>query len=87
MQSFSIVYFVALILIFYLLIIRPQQQKVKRHDQLVNSLAVGDRVIITGGIYGTIIAMEEEIFIIKIAENVEIKVLKQSIAAKQSESQ
>lgn len=84
--TFSIIYFLALIVIFYLLIIRPQQQRAKQHAELVESLVAGDRIITNGGIYGTVIAIEEKTSIIRVAENVEIRVLRQSIAARQADA-
>ena len=70
--------FLPLILIFgvfYVLLIRPQQKKLKQHREMVNNLKRGDKIITTGGIIGTINKVNEkkELFI-EISDNVEIKV-------------
>ncbi|MCX7914236.1 MAG: preprotein translocase subunit YajC [Thermodesulfovibrionales bacterium] len=70
---------VLIIIIFYLLLIRPQQKRVKEHKQMIESLKKGDKVITTGGIYGVIDAVGSETFTIKVGENVKIKVGKNHI--------
>jgi preprotein translocase subunit YajC len=66
--------------IFYFLLIRPQKKERQKHEEQVNSLKKGDRVIAAGGIYGTIIGVKDDKAAIKIAENVKIEVLKSSIS-------
>ena len=65
--------------IFYFLLIRPQQKQRQKHEEQINSLKKGDRVIAAGGIYGSIIGTKEDIAVLKVAENVKIEVLKSSI--------
>ena len=70
--------FLPLILIFgvfYILLIRPQQKKVKQHRELINNLRRGDKIITTGGIIGSINKVNDnkELFV-GISENVEIKI-------------
>ncbi len=60
--------------IFYFLLIRPQQKKAKAHKEMLAALKVGDKVLTGGGIYGTIIAIEQDIITIAIASGVDIKV-------------
>ncbi|HYC54874.1 MAG TPA: preprotein translocase subunit YajC [Candidatus Binatia bacterium] len=45
--------------VFYFLLIRPQQQKAKEHEQMLSALAVGDRVVTNGGIYGKVVELRE----------------------------
>ncbi len=69
--------FVPLILmfvIFYFLLIRPQQKKAKEHQNMINSLKKGDRVITSGGIHGTIVSLDETSINLEISDNVKIKV-------------
>ncbi len=69
--------FVPLILmfvIFYFLLIRPQQKKAKEHQNMVNNLKKGDRIVTSGGIYGTIASLDETTLSIEIAEKVKIKI-------------
>jgi preprotein translocase subunit YajC len=74
---------ISFILIFYFLILRPQQKRQREHQQMLNSLKKGDRVLTTGGLYGTIVGLKdkEDIAVLKIAENVKVEVAKTSIQA------
>ena len=70
--------FLPLILIFgvfYILLIRPQQKKVKLHREMINNLKRGDKVITTGGIIGAISKVKDnKELTIEISENVEIQI-------------
>ncbi len=75
--------FVPLILmfvIFYFLLIRPQQKKAKEHQNMVNNLKKGDRVITSGGVHGTITSLGDTTVSIEIAENVKIKINRSNVA-------
>ena len=74
-------FFILFFAIFYFLIIRPQQKKQKQFKEMVSSLKEYDRVITTGGIYGTITSVKEKSVILKIAESVKIEVNKGNITA------
>jgi preprotein translocase subunit YajC len=67
--------------VFYFLLIRPQQKKYKLHNQMVASLKKGDKVITTSGVFGVVTkAVDNEKFIhIEIADNVEVKILRTNI--------
>ena len=69
--------FLPLILIFgvfYLLLIRPQQKKVKLHREMINSLKRGDKIVTSGGIVGTITKVNDKKELqVQISENTEIK--------------
>lgn len=71
---------VLLFVIFYFLLIRPQQKKVKEHRKLVSELQKGDEVITYGGIGGKIREIDEAFCEVEIAENVVVKVDRQNIA-------
>jgi preprotein translocase subunit YajC len=88
--------FLPLILIFvffYLFLIRPQHKKAKEHQNSVNALKKGDKVITSGGVYATVNAIRDNILDIKIADGVTVQIAKQSIAtimtkeAKEAEDQ
>jgi len=76
----TILYLVALVAIFYFMIIRPQQQRQKQHQRTINSLEPNANVTTYGGILGTVIKVKDDTVILKIAENVKIEVLKSAIA-------
>ncbi|MBI2877860.1 MAG: preprotein translocase subunit YajC [Candidatus Tectomicrobia bacterium] len=67
-------------LIFYFLLIRPQSKKQKQHEEMLNNLRKGDRVITSGGIYGTVSRVKDEVVVLQVAENVRIDVAKSAIA-------
>lgn len=71
--------------IFYFLLIRPQQKQQKKLLDMRASLKKGDRIITTGGIYGVIISITDEIVSLQIADKVKIDVAKSSIAARREE--
>jgi preprotein translocase subunit YajC len=71
---------ILLFVIFYFLLIRPQQKKVKEHRKLVSELAKGDEVITYGGIGGKVRELDEAFLDLEIAPNVVVKVDRQNIA-------
>jgi len=66
--------------IFYFLLIRPQQKRQKEQRKLLDSLKTGDKVITSSGIHGLIANVKETTFLVKIADNVKIEIEKGSIA-------
>lgn len=80
--------FIPIVVIFYFLMIRPQQKKAKQHLQLLQSLKKGDQVVTTSGIIATIIKNNEaEPFLIaEIAENTRIKLKREAIVEVMSQS-
>ncbi|HUF33581.1 MAG TPA: preprotein translocase subunit YajC [Acidimicrobiales bacterium] len=71
-----------LFLIMYLLLIRPQQQRVKRQRQLVAELQVGDEVVTAGGIVGTIRVLDEAELRLEVGSGVEVRVLRGAVSRK-----
>jgi preprotein translocase subunit YajC len=72
--------FIAMFAIFYFLLIRPQQKKQRDLRQMLQNLKRGDRVVTSGGIYGTIVKIRNDIIHLEIADQVRIRVNKSSIA-------
>ncbi|WDE95850.1 preprotein translocase subunit YajC [Lentisphaera profundi] len=70
----TIAIFVVFYAIFYVIILRPQKKKVQAHKQRVASLVTDDQVILEGGIYGSVKAIEDGILQIEIAEKTVVKV-------------
>ena len=66
--------------IFYLLLIMPMRKRQKKHQELLGKLTKGDRVITTGGIFGTVVDAEDDVLTIRIAENVKIQVARSAVA-------
>lgn len=78
----SILSFVPLILIaliFYLLVLRPQQQKAKEHRELISRLKVGDRVVTSAGMYGEVVGVDDTTLMVKVANGVEIRFVRSAV--------
>lgn len=71
--------FILIFVIFYFLLIRPQQKKARERQDMIQALKKGDRVITMGGLIGTITNMGEKIITIQVAEGVRVKVLRKNI--------
>jgi len=67
--------------IFYFLIIRPQQRKQKETEAMLSSIKKGDRVLTSGGLYGTVIGKgaKDDVVVLKVADDVKMEFSKQSI--------
>lgn len=71
---------VVMVVIFYLLLFLPMRRKQKKHQELLNQLTRGDRVITTGGIFGTVVSVDGEIIELRVAENVKIQIARNAVA-------
>ncbi|MDA3916954.1 MAG: preprotein translocase subunit YajC [Deltaproteobacteria bacterium] len=72
---------IILFVIFYFLLIRPQQKKAKEHKAMISNLKKGVRIITSGGIYGTIISIDDTTIGLEIAEKIKIKITRGNVAA------
>lgn len=77
--------FIILLVMFYFLLIRPQQKKMKEHQAMVSALKAGDRVVAAGGIHGTITNVKDNVVVLKVAEQVKLEVDKASVSTIQSD--
>ncbi len=73
---------VAILVIFYFLLIRPKQREQKAHQKMLTQLGKGDRVLTSGGIFGSVVGLKDDRVVVKIAENVKIELLKSSVLRK-----
>jgi len=79
----ALVSFVPLILvfvIFYFLLIRPQQKKLREHRNLLSRLKKNDEVVTSGGIYGKVVALTDSIVTLEVAPNVRLRIQRPQIA-------
>ena len=67
-------------LVFYFIVIAPANKQRRKTQEMLSSLKKGDRVVTTGGIYGTIQGVEAEVVYLKIAENVKVKVARSAVS-------
>lgn len=72
---------VAMVLIFYFLLIAPVRKRQKKHDAMIANLKNGARIITNGGIIGTVVGIQDDRLRIKIADQVKIEITKQSVAS------
>ncbi|MCS7151592.1 MAG: preprotein translocase subunit YajC [Endomicrobia bacterium] len=82
-QSGGIMSWIPLIVIFfifYFILILPEQKKIKQHKQMLEQLKKGDNVLLSCGIYGTVVNVKGDTIELKIAENVKINVLKSAVS-------
>ena len=77
---FQIFPFIIVFAIFYLLWIRPQQQRVKQHQAAINAVKKGDEVVTGGGIRGRVTKVGEDEAEVEIAQGVKIRVIKSTIS-------
>jgi len=66
-------------LVFYFLVIAPANKQRRKTEAMLSSLKKGDRVVTSGGIYGTVQGVEAEVVYLKIADNVKIKLARSAV--------
>ena len=71
--------FILMFVIFYFLLIRPQQQKQKEQERMVKNLAKNDEVVTNGGLHGTVVGLKESSILLRIAENVKVEVERSAV--------
>lgn len=82
-------FFVQLVLvfaIFYFLLIRPQQKKMKEHENMLNAIKPKDEIITGGGVYAKVVKAEPEILTVEVAKGVEIRISRSSVREVVSET-
>lgn len=79
---------IALLLTFGLmwaLLIRPQQRRLRQHQEVVSSLRAGDRIITAGGIYGRVLTVDDEAMTVEVAPGVELRILRAAVSQRLTE--
>ncbi len=71
---------VLIFVVFYFLLIRPQQKRAQEHKVMLEGLKKGDSVITQGGIYGQIVAVAENVLTVEIADKVKVRVARSHVA-------
>jgi preprotein translocase subunit YajC len=77
-----LLYLVLLAAAFFLLVVRPQRRQLAARRELVASLQVGDEVITAGGIYGTIVAMDDRVVTLQVADGVELRLAREAVSSR-----
>jgi len=79
--------FILIFLVFYFLVIRPQQKRLADQDKMVKALQRGDRVVTNGGFHGKIAKIEDKTIMLEIAEGVQVKVERDSVASVEAKTE
>ncbi|MBI3625453.1 MAG: preprotein translocase subunit YajC [Candidatus Rokubacteria bacterium] len=72
-MAIQILFFGAIFAIFYFLLIRPQQKQRKGREAMLATIKRGDRVVTTGGLHGTVVGLNEQTVILKVADQVKLE--------------
>ncbi len=80
-NMFPLLMMLSIFVIFYFLLIRPQQKKAKEHRQFLENLKRGDRVVTAGGLVGEIVSITDQSLILEIAEKVRVEVGRAYVAS------
>ena len=86
----GIISFLPLILIlgiFYLIVFLPARRRQKKLQTMIDNLKAGDKVITSGGIYGTIVGFKDDLIQLRVAENVKIELSRSAVTALQGSEQ
>lgn len=71
---------IILFIVFYFLLIRPQQKRAKEHKQMVESLAKGDEVVTNGGLVGKVAVIADQFLTLEVAEGTKVNVQRHAVA-------
>lgn len=72
--------FLLMFLVLYFLIIRPQQKRQRQHQEMMDQLKNGDRVVTNGGMLGTVAGIKPDVVVLRVADNVKIEVQKSAVS-------
>jgi preprotein translocase subunit YajC len=75
----SFAFMIGIFVLFYFIAIRPQRKRQKEHQEMLGALQVKDEVVTASGILGRITAIEQDFVVLKVADNVELKVQKWAV--------
>lgn len=81
-----IIFLVVIFALMYFLMIRPQRNRQKQTQKMMQELQRGDQVITTSGIYGTIELIDETSFVLKLEDGAKIRVVKNAVAGKRQDT-
>jgi len=73
---------IAIVVIFYFLLIRPQQKKAKEHRAMIDALKKGDKIVSSGGLHGVITGISDDAITMEIAPKVRVKISRGSVGGK-----
>lgn len=80
---FNLLPLILMFVVFYFLLIRPQQKKMKDHQEMLKNLKRGDQIITNGGLVGKITGLTDKMITLEVAEKIRVRILRSHIAGKQ----
>ena len=83
----SVLSLVVILAIFYLIVFMPARRRQKKLQEMIDNLKVGDKVVTSGGIYGTIVGFKDDRIQLRVAENVKIELSRNAVTALQGSEQ
>lgn len=78
--TFSFIMIAAIFVLFYFMLIRPQNKRAKEHRELINNLKKGDEIVTSGGILGKVSELEEQYIKVRLAEGIEVKMQRNAVS-------
>ena len=79
--TFSLIMIAAIFVLFYFMLIRPQNKKAKEHRELISRLKKGDEIVTSGGMLAKVVNLDEQYIKVSVAEGVEISLQKGAVIA------
>ena len=77
----TLIMFGAIFLIFYFMIIRPQQKRAKEREKMLSNIQKGDKVVTSGGLHGVIAGLDEKTVLLQVGDNVKLKFERSAISS------
>lgn len=77
----QILFVAVFIVLFYFLLLKPQQKRVQAHTKLIDSLEIGTRIVTAGGFFGTVTEIDEDVVAIELAPKVKVRIQKSAVEA------
>ncbi|KTC99399.1 preprotein translocase subunit YajC [Legionella erythra] len=79
-SAFSLIMIVAIFVLFYFMLIRPQNKRAREHREMVTALKKGDEIVTSGGIVAKVVSLDEQFIKASIAEGVEISIQRNAVS-------
>lgn len=77
--------FIMIFVFYHFMIVRPQRARQRAHDEMLQNLKVGDKIITTGGIYGTVTEINGQVLQVRIADTVKVNISRNAVSALQEQ--
>ena len=78
----SLLFLIFMVAIFYFVLVRPQQRRVKRHQEVISTLQPGDEIVTIGGLYGYVKSLDEGIVHLEVAPGIVLRYARSAVREK-----